>query len=170
MRVAEVVDRYLTASGTRLPSGYTYSAHMGWVRSNATPALLPTLQVGRRAQYVVDGTILTQMPSIASGSTSSAWSARAWASFVPPAAALIYLSLYNRSGTSLSSGLAPNASFDSPGASSTNNLPPIGFSAGGTDSKATIQGSFALENATNIWYWANNSSCGALVNGWEDNL
>ena len=64
----------LSASSTAptLPSGYTYYARVGAIRTNASSTnLLGSLQYGRRAQYVVGGASLTVVPNIAFGTAGT---------------------------------------------------------------------------------------------------
>lgn len=98
------VSNLATASGTgvsltfltppTMPSGYTYKARTGFVRTDGTANKYPLSfkQLGRVVEYQVrSGSNVTSLPVMASGSTGgiSTWSAVSVLTFVPPTAALI---------------------------------------------------------------------------------
>jgi hypothetical protein len=89
-----VFNRHLSWRGYPGPGyyqcGYTYYARLGWVRTNASGYLFRSIQYGTKAKYIVDGTILTKEPMMASG-TASNWTALAVGSYVPPTAHTISL-------------------------------------------------------------------------------
>lgn len=155
-----------SATAPTLPGGYTYSARVGWVRTNATPALYPTLQFGRRARYVVDGSVLTASRVLQSGSTGSpstpTWTAKAVSTFVPSTANAIDLLLHSSSATNNDAAVAPNSNYGA--YDSASNPPPMVLNEGPTG----IQHLMALES-TNV-YVATSANNGVFVIGWEDNL
>jgi hypothetical protein len=164
----------LSATSPTLPTGYTYSARVGSVRTQAASPyyLLPTLQYGRRAQYVVTtGSAVTSAPAMASGvagSTSTpTWVAVAVAAFVPPTASAI--TVFANVGVASDNSqviVAPNNSYG--GFNSTTNPPPMSYTTGSSISGSA--GGYLLLESTNI-YWANNFSDLSLrCLGWEDNL
>lgn len=64
----------LSTTSPTMPSGYTYKARVGWIRTDNTANKFPLgfVQNGRKIQYkMVAGSNLTTYPVIASGSTSS---------------------------------------------------------------------------------------------------
>lgn len=155
----------LSATAPTLPSGYTYKARVGWVRTSATAAQnRGSIQYGRRAQYVVDGTVLTQMPTLASGTTSSAWVAQPWANFAPSTAGGLILALSSTTGTSSYGAVAPNGNYPDP---STPSAAPLVLRS--NNAFSTIQGTIVPESA-NIYYWASLASYAVYAFGWEDNL
>ena len=81
----------LSSTSPTLPSGYTYFARVGAVRTDSSGYrfLLQTLQYGRFAQWVVlVGSNVPCLPTIASGVignvTTPTWVASSMASFAPP--------------------------------------------------------------------------------------
>jgi len=159
----------LSTSGTAptLPSGYSYKARVGWVRSNATPALYPILQFGRRAQYVVDGAVLTVPRKIcgAVGSysdTTPVYAAQAIATFVPPTAGEIIAFMAANSGTNAHGAVAPNGNYS--GAKSA--IPPP-FSKTASDATGTP---FALILESATIHVVTNTSASLYCAGWVDNL
>jgi hypothetical protein len=156
-----------SASAPTMPAGSTYKARIGWVRSNATPALLPILQLDRRARYVVDGSVLSGLRQVcgAVGSYdeySPTYSAQAIATFVPSTAAEISLLLSPVSGTNGHGLVAPNGNYAGP---RTSNPPP--FSRTASDATAVA---FDLPLESTSVYAAINSSGRLYCAGWLDNL
>ena len=157
-----------SATAPTMPSGYTYKARVGWVRSNATPALYPVQQVDRRAQYIVDGTILTSLRKIKSAGSSvgsistPTYVAQSVSTFVPPTAGVIRLVVGASGGTSRQFMLAPNANYGA--ANSLSNPPPI--NGGGLDLYLTTD--MVLESS-NLYFTGEANTFIACL-GWEDNL
>lgn len=157
----------LSATAPAVVGAYTYYAYAGAIRTTSGSAsqLQGVLQYGNRAQWIVDGAVLTAMPLIGTGTTASAWSARAWGNFAPVTAAGIVLTL---TGTLLAwhAGAAPNANYGSPTA--TTNPPPIagGTNAGSSEVHVAVQGTFLLEDATNVYYWSDDADTRLFVGGW----
>jgi len=158
----------LSATAPTLPTGYTYSARVGAVRTDASGSkyLLQTLQYGRVAQYVVtSGDNVAAMPPICSGTTGSpstpTWSSFSVSSVVPPTAYKIRISVLNASTGALQ--VAPNNSYGA--YTSTTNPPPVSFSNYSYSNIAE----FVLES-TNIYYASADASGGVFCMGWEDGL
>lgn len=153
----------LSATAPTMPSGYTYKARMGWVRTDGSSNLYFTIQYGRRAQYIV-GTNPTTMRSMATGALGSVtvptWSAVSVSNFVPTTALQILATL---TSTGASMMAAPNNTYGV--YNSTTNPPPVVASSAGTYATAF---SMMLES-TNIYY-ASNSTGTLWCTGWEDNL
>jgi hypothetical protein len=157
----------LSTTAPTMPSGYTFKARLGWVRTDGTgnKYLLQTLQYGAQAQYVVtSGTNVAAMPTLASGaagnSATPTWVSVGVSTFVPPTTASIVVS-----GASTGSNLiaAPNNSYGVLG--STTNPAPIANNSAST----VITTSLVLES-TDI-YWANGGAGAAIYCfGWKDNL
>ncbi len=160
----------LSATAPTMPGGYTYKASVGWIRTSGTASqFVGTLQIGRRGQWIVDGTGVAGLPQIAAGSGGSValptYVATAWAAFAPPTTGQID---YVLSGTSSANGeaiIAPNANYT--GAASTVNPPP-GKLWSMTNSGGSMRISLLQESA-NV-YLATNSNARIYVSGWEDNL
>jgi hypothetical protein len=154
-----------------LPSGYTFSARFGWVKTApASTNLCRTIQYGRRAQWIVDGTVLTGMPLMGSGSagnvTTPTWVSIAWAPFAPSTAgALLFLArAYNGNYVIV----APNNNYG--GVNDATN-PPFFLVHAPSSNNNGGRGSVMLES-TNI-FWASSggdSRCSLFCSGWEDKL
>lgn len=160
----------LSATSPTLPSGYTFSARIGWVRTiHASATLYGTWQLGRNAQYVVGLAQTSTLPTIASGSVGNVntptYSAASVSNFVPTTASEIkvLLSLQSASSNAIA---APNNSYGA--FNSTTNPPPLN----GVAPAATVAsqfGTFLLESA-NV-YWASTGVSNLLMcMGWTDNL
>ncbi len=147
-----------------MPSGYTHKARLCWVRSDGATHLWRTIQYGRRAQVIVDGTELTSLPAIISGSQGNVatptWVAAAVANFVPPTASVISLVLYAGAGINVIA--APNNNYGAQ--TSTSNPPPAQISS----NTPNMTFEFVLES-TNVYYAASGTA-GLLCLGWEDNI
>lgn len=157
-----------SATAPTMPSGYTYKARVGWVRTNATPVLLPTLQIGDVAQYIVDGSLLTGLPQIAGGGVGNpstpTWSAAAWATFAPASARRLSFVLSGTNSTNGNAAIAPNGNYGG-GSSGTNS--PVGLLWGMTNGGGAVQVQLVPESA-NI-YVATQNNARIYVAGWEDN-
>lgn len=156
-----------------MPSGYTFKARIGAVRTASGSAqLLGTWQFGRRAQYVVGLAQSSALPILSTGSTGNI-STPTWTSFsvtgvVPSTASQIKVVVSNAGVANVISMAAPSNSYGA--ATSTTNPPPI---IAGASSSPAIQGYVAISadimlESTNIYY----ASAGGLlaVFGWEDNI
>jgi hypothetical protein len=156
-----------SSSSPTLPTGYIYYCRVGVVRTNASSYLYRTIQYGHRTQYIIDGTILTRLPTMASGSAGSystpTWVAISTGSFVPPTALVINLLVSSPGGNSVL--VAPNSAYGGDG-NSTN--PPFADTHPYQNSQ-TITTSMILESI-NVYWAATGASCGLFCSGWEDNL
>jgi hypothetical protein len=140
----------------------------------ASAALMATLQVGRRAQYVVGGANVSGIPAAATGTAGTvAWSsAVTWSAvairggYAPLTAVAVKIQFQqNRSAAGHAQGhVAPNSSYSYPYSS---NPPPV------------YQGNYGSVFGYPIWltlesnylYWASDAAGGALlVHGWEDSI
>jgi hypothetical protein len=151
-----------SATAPSLPSGYTYSSRLGWVRTNSSALLLVTSQLGRRAQYVVSGSGTTQAyPSLATGTSSgSSPTSTSITTAVPSTASEIYITC--SSGGAGIIAVGPNTTT-------------VGASiVGGTMSSgnaSTVYGSIMLEGPRTTISYTSNTSGGALsAVGWVDNI
>jgi hypothetical protein len=156
----------LSATAPTMPSGYTFKARVGAIRTSGTATtLLATIQYGRRVQYTVTGVSPNAgMPLMASGTAGNTstptWVAIPVGSYVPPTASDILGTTHNTSGQRTI--MAPNNTYG--GVGSTTNAP---YLDNATGSDSGMQYAMTLES-TNI-YWA--SSAGYVYcRGWEDNL
>lgn len=167
----------LSSTAPALPSGYTFAARVGAVRSQAASPyyLLQTLQYGRRVRYVLlAGSNLTTWPTLASG-VAGTWSGATYspvavslASSAPPTASLVGI-LGSQQQTS-------GAGF---GFSSTNYTGYAGPNGGGPLQPYNNAGNNSEGNQVEAWleyqgtniYWASSNSVAYLYClGWEDNL
>lgn len=154
----------LSASVTAptLPAGYTYKCRLGAVRTDATGALIPTVQSGRRTQYVVPRALASGVAGSVFGPT---WAAVAVGAAVPPTAGIIILGL-QRNGDSGRVMAAPNNGY---GVINANGAPQPVM----TDNDITagtsrqLQASMVLESG--YVYWASGGPTNYLMcQGWED--
>lgn len=165
----------LSATAPTLPSGYTFSARVGAVRTDSTANkyLLQTLQYGNRVQYaVLGGSNTVTLPAMASGvlgtwnSSVPTYVAVSVSGFVPPTAALINLKILKvLSGAGSNMGIAPNANYS--GITTSN--PPVYSGDGGSAAYDNSTVSFMLESA-NIYAYSSSASGLIQCLGWEDNL
>lgn len=161
----------LSATAPTLPSGYTYFARVGAVRTGASGYLLQTLQYGNRVQYVtLAGSNTPNLPIIAQGalgvySFTPTYVAASVSSFVPPTANTIVVtaSQYFGGGASVI-GLAPNSSY---GGIASNRPPLLSGDNTGALNKSTI--SMLLESF-NIYVYSSGANGLFQSVGWEDNL
>lgn len=153
-----------------LPSGFTYYARIGWVvTASAVAQLMGTLQLGRRAQYVVGSAQTSKFPQLintgsAGGSitTPAVWLVIPVNSVVPPTA-----SVFKGFASPLYGGgrimIAPNNA--STGGYDSTSLPPyLLISASGTNTPFDL-----LLETLNV-YWASNAGGFLACTGWEDNI
>lgn len=163
-----------SATAPTMPSGYTYKARVGWVRTGAASTNLHRItQKGRRAQYVVTAASQTLLlPLMASGiagvvgtTGATTWVAVAVGAFIPSTASealVVIVPNYNNAGAS-SLVLAPNSGYS--GLNTTNPPPFFIF-----NSAASFQTASLLLESTNL-QWASTAAGGALqCLGWIDNL
>lgn len=179
---AALLSTQSTCLAATLPSGYTYCARMGWIRTDAsgTPVLVPTLQYGRSVQYVVTaGTTTTRPPSIASGATGAGSltspttpATQSLTGIVPPTASRIHLLAVNKIVdaalssvlVSPSSGWFGVAQGGPKGANGVNW--PLYLDSGVAENTALWM---TLES-TNIYYWSTQAGGGIACLGYEDNI
>jgi len=171
---ANTVSSLLSLSSTAptLPTGYTAFARVGARWSNGSSQLYYKVQYGRRAQ-VVSGSNPSAPLSMASGATSSAWTAVDIRNFVPPTSSMI-IGYASFQGDNYAMAVAPNGS--GYGAGSNGLLAPAGFGCGDNTfiNNANIPFEFSIES-TNIYYTTINNggslnSANVYLLGWEDNL
>ncbi len=155
-----------------LPTGYTYKARIGAVRTiHASATLFGTWQLGRRAQYVVGLTQTTSFvqlsPNGSTGTVSSAnsMSAVSVSGVVPTTASEINFVLSVQTGSTIAI-CGPNNNFGA--YNSLTNPPPFSFSstsiAGGN-----VSGSLLLESS-NIYFASTGASNSVFCSGWTDNI
>ena len=170
-----------SATAPTMPSGYTYKARVGWVRTiHASATLLGTWQMGRTAQYVV-GLAQTTAPLLIMDSgakgtfsgTSPTGAAVSTSSYVPSTASRVHVTVNNQwsnNGAGVSSILvAPNASWFS------TNTGPQGsgqfvWRLYLNAASASSGNEWMLLESTNL-YWASSTNGAAIsCSGWEDNI
>lgn len=161
----------LSSTSPTMPSGYTYKARIGWIRTDATANKFPLsfTQFGRRVRYkVASGSNVTGYPLLATGVQGSTsiptWVSVAVANFVPTTASSIHGTMFNNGGINGNLMIAPN---NSHGALNSNTNPPY----------ATINASsdFGQRNFEMLLEGANifvagNSGSNWMCQGWEDKL
>jgi hypothetical protein len=163
----------VSATAPTLPSGYTFFARVGVVRtdSSANKYLLQTLQLGRQVQYVVLAASNTAaMPTLSSGAVGNVstptWASVSTSGFNPPTASKILLVLFN-AGNGTVAMAAPNASYGA--YNNQTNPPPICIATFTNEPGNQFISSIILESS-NIYYASTGANASLLVTGWEDNL
>jgi hypothetical protein len=151
-----------------ITANYPFYARIGTARTNAGSNLLATLQKGRRAQYVVGGVNIANLPFAAIGPAGNlytpTWVAVALGNYIPPTASVVYL--VNGVSDSNALILAPNNSY---GAYNDHTNPaPVILETPNADFHNIVT-SILLEN-TNFYWAANGASSFVSVFGWDDNL
>ena len=153
-----------------MPSGYTYKARYGAVRTATGSAqLMGTWQFGRESQYVVGLAQTTATNIMASGAVGNVsaptWVSVSVATFVPPTSCRITVSGAVQTAASQLM-IAPNNSYGA--FNSTTNPPPLN-AISPTGTVANTYGPLLLESS-NI-FWASTGAANLLIcHGWEDNL
>ena len=161
----------LSATAPTLPSGYTFKARVGWVRTDGTANKYPLgfKQSGRKVQYVVAaGSNVTRYPAMASG-TATFPTAVAVAAFVPPTAGIISAVL-TCNGNAQNSGGAVASPNSATGIDQAN--PSLLQAIIGNYSNAISAGNIVLEGANLYWgtFGTVTASNSLSVSGWEDNI
>lgn len=157
-----------SASSPTLPSGYTYKARIGWVKTvSGSATLYGTWQLGKRASYKVGLAQTTTPIKLTGGSSTGDPSTGSYTSvsisdYIPTTAAEILGSLVSQGGKSI---IAPNGSYGA--ISSTTAPPPVAVNGGSAESITPF--SFMVESS-NI-YWASNANLNYVyISGWVDNI
>lgn len=163
----------LSATAPTMPSGYTFKARVGWVRTDPSANKYPLsyIQFGKSFRYKVSaGSNVTSLPSPASGvqgnTATPTWQTVAMANFAPSTAALWDILVVTvTSGVTM---VAPNNSYGN--RVSTVNPPPLSAWLAGTTSLVQARGTISAEQAGTMYYAADSAGCGSFIVGWEDNL
>ena len=153
-----------SASAPTLPSGYTYKARVGWVRTDGSSNLWRTIQYDNRAQWVSPAAGYQVM---ASGSSSAAWLAVATGAYAPTSSSAIIVGAQkgNVNGTY---GVHPNNAISLPTGSVSTSMLWSGTNAS-TGLPMTMQATMMLET-TNIYWFSDNATTYLYAQGWIDNL
>ncbi len=159
----------LSATAPTMPSGYTYKARVGWIRTDGTANKYPFsfIQAERDVQYkVASGSNLTALPTLASGVQGSVsvptWVATSVSTLVPTTAAKIKLVAIDQASSSTVMA-APNNSYGAN--SSTSNPPPLVA----MNFPNLTSAEFILES-TNVYYAGQGSTSIVQCMGWKDNI
>jgi len=156
----------LSSTAPTLPSGYTFYARVGALRTTASIYLYRTIQYGRKTQYIIDGTILTaNLPVMASGTAVSTVTAIPVAAFVPPTSGRVSVQLNIISIASGGYGIAgPNSYITITNA-------PMTF-INNTTLGCNLSGcaDFILESANIYWKCSTAATSYVFCLGWEDNF
>lgn len=153
------------------PSGYTFKALLGHVRTVAGSAnLMGTKQRGKKVRYIVGLAQTTAAVVLISGSSGSittpTWTAVSLSGLVPSSAIIATLSISNNGLANGIAMAAPSNSYG--GATSTSSPPPLmtgASSAPAIQGYVAAMGDFLLES-TNVYYAANGGTLTLL--GWEE--
>lgn len=153
-----------SASAPTLPSGYTYKARVGWVRTDGSSNLWRTIQYGNRAQWITPS---GGFQSMASGSSSGAWLAVATGNYVPTSASAITVGMYKGNVNGIAA-VHPNNAISLPTTNASTSVIWTGNNAN-TGIPATSQATMMLES-TNIYWFSDNATTNLYAQGWIDNL
>lgn len=168
-----------SATSPTLPSGYTYKARIGWVRTvSGSATLYGTWQLGRRAQYVVGLAQTTLPPVIDSGTagtysqTSPTLATASISARVPSTASEIIVNAINAYAGNSAVGVlvAPSTSWGG------TNLGPLGSSGQvypiflNTAGVLAGQASMVLESTSTIAWASGGAGGGISCSGWVDNI
>lgn len=166
----------VSSSAPLLPSGYTTQCRLGAIITDGSANIERTLQLGRYAQYVI-GTNPANSVKAANGTagTGSAASptlaAVSLASYVPPTATAVNLSLDNQyTGATVAVAFAaPNANWgganNGPTGSNGNIYPLYSSNSNGQSTTALV----GLES-TSVYWWSGAAGGALGVIGWNDNV
>ena len=164
-----------SATAPTMPSGYTYKARIGWIRTDGTANKYPLsfIQYGSTARYkVAAGSNLTALPTLASGTQGSVtiptWVAVAVGNFVPATATM--LACVTSTGTHTTQAsvnmAAPSNAYGA--YSSATNPPPVVSTA--PSSEYAVGGCDILLESTNIYVAQQRAAALTQCAGWEDNI
>lgn len=163
----------LSSTAPTMPSGYTFKARIGWMRTDSSVNKYPLsyIQLGKSFRYkVAAGSNVTSLPSPISGvqgnTTTPTWLSVSMTPFAPVTA-----SLWDMLVVAVTAGvtmLAPNNSYGN--RTSTVNPPPLSAWLAGTTSLVQARGTITAEQLNTIYYAADSAGCGSFIIGWEDNL
>jgi hypothetical protein len=149
----------LTTSYTA-PS-YDYYRYLGGRFTDSSSRLYIIKQVNDECSYIVDGTILTGLKSMASDAAPE-WTAVNTSPFVPSTASLIYMTVGVGGGKIVT--IAPNNHY--PNGSTSGHFYNYYNPAGGYQGAPLV--TILLESS--YIYWYNNGSSNIGVSGWKENL
>lgn len=150
-----------------LPSGYTYMARVGWIRTDATANKYPLnfVQSGRRVQYrIAAGTNVTQFNKLINGSTSNALTAVSVSASLPPTAGVAKILFGNSVGAVNIVYVATNAT-----ASIMDNAAAGGVTYTNNGTALVMSAEVVLESS-NLYFSSGATQSFLSVIGWEDNL
>jgi hypothetical protein len=164
----------LSATAPTLPSGYTYFARIGAIKTQSATNYNPLSfrQYGCKVRYVVaTGSNVTALPSMASGTlgtysaTAPVWAAVSVSGVTPPTASsitILWVSNSTNAGAT-AIALAPNNSYSG---TKSSNAPVFQY-----DAATTMSMCIEMElESTNIYATSNGAACLISAYGYEDNL
>jgi hypothetical protein len=151
-----------------LPTDYTLSRHLGWVRTHNDGTLLRTLQCGKRTRYIVTpATNTAALPIMASGSTGSygaAGTAVAVSNFVPSTATGVKVRLYSVAGSLTAVAPSSNYTMISSFNGTTSTRATTNFPK---DNTQIMDVEISLES-TNVYWFSSGASNAIDCVGWEE--
>lgn len=164
-----------SSASPTLPTGYTFKARVGWIRTDGTASKIPLSfkQYGDRVIYAVaaGSNVASAISMITGGSGvfGSSLTAIAVAAFIPPTATRIIGAIYQDStgNKTVTVQASPNSVATVPGGPGVF----LQQSVNTTYSNQQVQFDFLLESAS-IYYASSTGggSTGMLVFGWVDNI
>jgi len=167
----------LSATSPTLPSGYIYSARVGWVRTGAASTNLHrTKQLGRDVQYIVTPTSQTTALPVITASLGTFWTATTVVgATVPSTASIIKISSFCQltiNNTTAFAAVAPSNNYGT--APPTSPYPLIGLSMSSALNINLVIQNQVLEMMleSNSIYSGASGAVSAVLSclGWKDNL
>lgn len=166
----------LSLSGTSptMPSGYTYRARVGWIRTDGNSANkypLSFIQNGKSVKYkVVSSSNVGNYPSAAVGvagtASSGVYVAVSLANYIPPTASSVVI-IYTHLQTDFNINAIISSTNQTGALHSGTNPPEWGFTNNTNGGTSSYPVKIQLETLT--LYWANNNGNGNLrIIGWEE--
>lgn len=150
-----------SATAPALPSGYTFKARVGWIRTDGTANKypLPFLQAGKKIKWMpASGSNLVNLPAIASG-TAASLTAAAVSSAAPATAGEVTVKYQ----TNVLSAFVGVASTNADYVGHFTNANTSGFGYGSFVANLAV-------NAGNIYWAAPSGGATITISGWEDNI
>jgi hypothetical protein len=164
----------ISLASPTLPSGFTYKARVGWVRTDNSPNKYPLAfkQLGRLVKYILAlGSNVLSYPQIAGGvlgnTSTGNYVPISINAFSPPTASRIEIILLESSQSTIL--IAPSGNFSGYSGALSSFAPLSIRPVAAINTNISISGSVLLES-NNIYIASDAASNLVAVVGWEDNL
>lgn len=151
----------LSATAPTMPSGYTFKARVGWLRTDASGNKYPLnfVQFGRKVQYgILSTSNVTTFPVVASGTPPGSITSISLSNVIPSTASKI-------NGSAVMGG-STGAVISLYSTSDANSV----FLNSSQPATSTLRIPFETLNLAQAIYWSGAVSGSVSINGWEDNI